>query len=425
MKNQRAIWLLLLANGISGVAQGISMLAVPWYFTGIIHSESLYGKVFLVTTFISMFWGLYAGTLIDRYDRKKIFLVLNLSGFVLLSAVTVWGFIAGQLPWQGVAAVFATTMFVYNIHYPNLYAFAQEITPKANYSRVTSLLEIQGQLAFTTAGACAAILLKGINGQLNFFGVEIPLPFHFSAWPVHEIFAINAITYLIAAFIISRIHSLSLVNTPHDLSSLTERLKTGVRFLKNHPLIFHFGNASLLVFLTIMVFNMYVMPIYVNGYLHQNGDVFAFGDMAFSFGALLAGFLTTKLFTDKTTVKGIIILSGVTGLMYAAMAGSKILFVFFFAQFIIGACNAAVRIMRVTYMFHHIPNRVIGRTGSIFFVVNVVLRMVLVGFFSLSFFHEANNILWAVLVLAVTCFAAVAVLAYNYRRLKNMPEVQA
>lgn len=425
MKNQRAIWLLLLANGISGVAQGISMLAVPWYFTGIVHQESLYGRIFLATTFVSMFWGLFAGTLIDRYERKKIFMAINLAGFTILGGITVWGFASGQLPWYGVAAVFATTMFIYNIHFPNLYAYAQEITPKEEYSRVTSLLEIQGQLAYTMSGGIAAILLKGIDGHFSFLGKDVQLPFHIPAWEIHEIFAINAITYLIASIIIWRIHSLSLVKDAYDLSPLSERLKTGVRFLKKHPLIFHFGNASLLVFLTIMVFSMYVMPVYVNSYLKQDGDVYAFGDMAFSFGALIAGFLTTKLFADKGAVRGIIILSAVAGIMYAGIVGSKLLAVFFFAQFIIGACNAAVRIMRVTYMFHHIPNRVIGRTGSIFFVVNVLLRMCLIALFSLPFFHEASNILWAVGALMVVCFTAVGILAYNYQRLMKMPEITA
>lgn len=161
MKNSRAIWLLLLANSISGVAQGISMLAIPWYFTGVIKSEGLFGKIFFVVTAISLLWGVYAGTLIDRYNRKHLFLWMNTAGFTMLAGVTLWGFTHGQLGWLPVAMVFGTTVFIYNIHFPNLYAFAQEITPRADYGRVTSLLEIQGQLTFATAGAFAAILLKG------------------------------------------------------------------------------------------------------------------------------------------------------------------------------------------------------------------------------------------------------------------------
>ena len=72
MQNKRAIGLLLLANSISGVAQGISMLAVPWYFTGIIHREELFGKAYFVVTTLSLLWGLYAGAIIDRYNRRRL-----------------------------------------------------------------------------------------------------------------------------------------------------------------------------------------------------------------------------------------------------------------------------------------------------------------------------------------------------------------
>ena len=106
MQNSRAIFLLLLANSVSGVAQGIAMLAVPWYFTGVIQSEGLFGKVYLWVTAISLFWGLYAGTIIDRYDRKKIFLGINLAGLTVISTITAIGFYQQSLHWFFVAVVF-------------------------------------------------------------------------------------------------------------------------------------------------------------------------------------------------------------------------------------------------------------------------------------------------------------------------------
>ncbi len=423
MKNSRAIFLLLLANSISGVAQGISMLAIPWYFTGVIHREELFGKAYFIITALSLFWGLYAGTLIDRYNRKKIFLVMNLSGLFILSAVTLVGFINGSLHWILVAGIFATTASIYNIHFPNLYAFAQEITVKEDYARVTSLLEIQGQITFTIAGAIAALLLNGVNHQFGFLGLNIPLPFEFRAWKIHEIFAVDAITYLIAFIIIYRIKSLPVVDKKIDTSHLRERIKTGFGFLKKHPLLFNFGNASLLVFLTILVFGTYVQPEYVDSFLHQRGDVYAFGDMTFSLGAVLAGFLTTKIFAEKNVVLGIILLSVISGAMYLVMASSNILLLFFAANFVIGACNAAIRIQRITYLFHHIPNNIIGRANSVFFVINVFLRLCLIGTFTFPFFHQGINILYAVAAMAFICFIGAVILFLNYKQLVTEPVV--
>ena len=423
MQNSRAIFLLLLANSISGVAQGISMLAIPWYFTGVIHREELFGKAYFIITALSLFWGLYAGTLIDRYNRKRIFLAMNLSGLFILSAVSLIGFKNDFLPWYLVALIFATTASIYNIHFPNLYAFAQEITDKKDYARVTSLLEIQGQITFTIAGAMAALLLNGVTQQSGVLSMHIPFPFEFRAWKIHEIFAVDAITYLIAFVIIYRIKSLPVVEKKIDTSHLRERIKTGFSFLKKNPLLFSFGNASLLVFLTILVFGTYVQPAYVNTFLHKGGDVYAFGDMTFSFGAVLAGFLTTKIFAEKNAVLGIILLSIVSGLMYFVMATNHFVLLFFAANFVIGACNAAIRIQRITYLFHHIPNHIIGRANSVFFMLNVFLRLCLIGAFTLPFFHQGINILYGVAGMGLICFAGAAILFMYYQSLINEPVV--
>jgi len=167
-----------------------------------------------------------------------------------------------------------------------------------------------------------------------------------------------------------------------------------------------------------------IQPVYVASFLHQTGDVYAFGDMAFSIGALLAGILTTRLFSEKHAVRGIIVLNFVAAAMYGLMAANKILFLFFAANFIIGACNSAVRIQRVTYMFHHVPNKVIGRTGSVFFAINVFLRLCVVALFGLPFFHLGSNILYAVIILAAICVSASLVLIFKYKELMHQPEIR-
>jgi MFS transporter, DHA3 family, macrolide efflux protein len=423
MKFSRAFILLSVANSISGIAQGISMMAIPWYFTAIIHQERLFGAVYLTVTFISLFWGMYSGTLVDKYSRKSIFLIVNLIGFINLLSVAIWGYWHHGLPWYLVGYVFANTVFIYNIHFPNLYAFAHEITPKQYYSRVTSQLEIQGQLCFTLAGGIGAILLQDIDHKVILFGWQVALPFAFKAWSIYRIFTIDAVAYLIALAIIYNIQSFSVVERHIDTGHLWQRIKSGFGFLRRHRLIFIFGNASFLVFLTIMVFSTYVQPAYVDSYMHKGADVFGFAEMLFSFGALLAGFLTTRIFGERKAVKGIIILSTLAGVMYAVLALQATLIILFLANFVIGACNAATRIQRVTYLFHHIPNRLMGRTNSVFFVINVLERLCLIGLFTLPFFHTGTYIIYAVVIMALICLAGALVLAANYKRLIAQPEI--
>ena len=163
--------MLLGANAISHFAQGISMLAIPWYFAKHLGASSTFASIYSVATFITLFWGLYAGTLIDRFPRKNIFLsICGISALVLLT-VSALGFAWGEIPMVGVAFVFCFTLFNYNIHYPTLYAFGQEITEKENYSKTNSLLEVMGQSINVLSGAFAVLLIEGVS--TDFLGMHI------------------------------------------------------------------------------------------------------------------------------------------------------------------------------------------------------------------------------------------------------------
>ena len=51
--------------------------------------------------------------------------------------------------------------------------------------------------------ALAVILLNGIDsGGLNFLGLHLNLPFEINAWPMHKIFAVDAVTYFLAFVLI-------------------------------------------------------------------------------------------------------------------------------------------------------------------------------------------------------------------------------
>ena len=265
--------------------------------------------------------------------------------------------------------------------------------------------------------------MKGLGNHIEIAGWAINLPFTIRAWKIHEIFAVDAATYLIAFAIIYRINSLPAQHKNIDTGSLRERIKTGFGFLRKHPLLFVFGNASLLVFLTIIIFGTYVQPVYVDSFLHRGGSTYALGDMAFSVGALLAGFLTTRIFGEKNAVFGIIALSIAAGCMYLCMAVNAIVLLFFMANFVIGACNAAIRIQRITYLFHHIPNHVIGRANSIFFVLNVLFRLCLIAVLTLPLFHQGTSIIYSLAILSGICCTGALVLVLQYKNLMHQPSV--
>ena len=117
------------------------------------------------------------------------FIIINIICGILIGSIAFYGIQIAYLPDLFVVFVFGITIFNYNVHYPNLYAFGQEITEPKNYGRLNSYIEVQGQVTSVLAGAFAAILLTGTtNNTLEIAGVSFLLPFNIEPWKIYEIF---------------------------------------------------------------------------------------------------------------------------------------------------------------------------------------------------------------------------------------------
>jgi DHA3 family macrolide efflux protein-like MFS transporter len=406
--------MLLLANAISGLAQGISMLAIPWYFSEIIGKPELFGWLYALTTFIMLFWGLYAGSLIDKHSRKRVFLGINLFGATLLSTVSLFGFITGDVGAVGAILVFSGTILIYNIHYPALYAFGQEITERKFYSRFTSTTEIVGQSTSIISGALGAILLSGFDGN-TYFPVIKP-------WTLHEIFLADAITYWIGIVLIAaiRYHPIAVRHT--ESGSVIKRIRIGVDFLKEHKLIFLFGNASYAIFIVLLVTVQQLLPVYTSNYLNAGPGIYAFAEMAYAVGAMLAGIGIIRLFRKKGLVAGVVAMMLITIVTYLIAGFSKSVELYLFLSVVLGITNAGARVLRTTWLFEHVPNQSIGRVSSVFQSINILHRVALSAVCSLPFFHAGTNIRFAYVLCAAIVLVYAIPLVLNYRQLAAMKE---
>jgi len=419
VKNKQAIFLLFLANIISGIAQGISMIAIPWYFVKIVSRPEVFANSYLLITFLTLFWGLYAGTLIDRYSRKKLFVIINVVCGILIGAIAFYGNYVSSLPDILVILVFGITIFNYNVHYPNLYAFGQEITEPKNYGKLNSYIEVQGQVTSVLAGAFAAILLTGTNNNsLEIGGLTFFLPINIEAWDIYEIFLLDAATYVAVIFIFMLIRYTPIAKEKIHKDGLFDRLKGGFKYLRDYPIIFVFGLVSYMLFAFTLVEIHVVLPLYVKNFLEMGGNVFASAEIYYSFGAIFSGLLILRLFKKFNTVAGVIILMLIVACAFYLMFIFKILWVFFLGNFLLGITNAGVRILRTTYIFNHVPNNLIGRAGSVFNTLNIVVRMLLIGLFTFSFFQIGDNIRFGYLVGVMMMMLSVVVLTIWYKRIR-------
>jgi DHA3 family macrolide efflux protein-like MFS transporter len=393
--------LLFLANAISGFSQGLSMLAIPWYFARN-NQSSTFTFAYGIITLIVLVFGLYAGTLVDRFSRKRNFLATNLVCGILIFAIATAGYYNQSLPSFFVIAVFAITLLNYNIHYPTLYAFAHEITPPENYQKVNSWIEVVGQSTSILSGALAALLLDGVNpatGKLAGFSINFHL--HIPQWEIWEIFMLDAITYFIASLLIANIKYTPHLKTNIELGSVFKRIKSGFAYLKLHRNLLLFGVFSYAVFATVLICIHSLLPIYVEKHLQEDGSVFAMADLIYAIGALGAGLFAGKVFGSNQTLKAVIGLTFLAALLFLWGYLAKEVWVIYVFCILLGFSNAGIRVLRLTYFFQHIPNEVMGRVNSIFNMSNVLTRSLFIFLFALPFFTSATGVLYAFLTLSV------------------------
>ncbi len=395
------------------------MMSIPYYFNKI-GDYSFFSLSLTVITLVSLFWALYAGSIIDGFNRKDVFLGTNFVGGIVILSIASLGFKEGELTNILIILVYALTMFGYVIHYPNLYAFSQELSEPKDYTKITSLIEIVGQSTVMGSAIMGTMLLKGIT--------DFHVPFSNSVitierWEIHEIFLFDAIAYFVSFLIILLIkYSPNMKLVISDEGSLYERLKTGYMYLKNNQLVALFGICSFTIFIVVYIEQFALMTPYVLNHLHEDAPVLGLTELMYGLGALFSGVIIQTLFSKMPVLKAVVLLTFATGAIFLLSSMTCAIIVFINVAFLKGFTNASSRIFRVTYLFSLIPNELAGRVNSFFNVMNTVFRLIFLSMFTLPFFMEGSNVVYAYGILAVFCFIAGVVLLIYYKQFSQLTE---
>lgn len=391
------------------------MLAIPWYLIQQPGGKWLNATMVAAVTFLSLFWGLYAGTLVDRYNRKSIFLTLqSIDGSLLLGAAAI-GFSLGYMPLVAIIGVYLLTIFTYNVHYPNLYAFVQELFEPAFYAKVNSAIEIQGQTTNFLGMMVGGILLSG-TGDIGWW----PEAWQFASWPLEQIFLLDGSTYVLGAFLIRMIPYTPSKNKRIDKGAVFDRLRQGYMYLQDHRSLFVFGLASYVVFFSLLVMVQVAAPVYVNDYLQKPAYILSSFKGIYALGAVSAGLIGLSSFIRRyNLIRQVTFLVGSAGILYLGLALQESVGFLLFAAYFLGIANAGTRILRITYLVRLVPNYIIGRVNSIFAVLNVMMRVSFISLLATPFFaDDANggNIVYAMLLLGLVMFTAVGFLLKFFPR---------
>lgn len=419
MRNKKALTLLFIANIVAGVAQGVSFVAVPVYFTyqatgkGV-SLEAYWAISVAVIWVLGLFWRLYAGALIDGFRRKDVFLGTNFFAGLIVLSVGLLGYYESIMPPVLAALVYGTTLFAYFIHFPNLYAYVQEICDPEEYSKWTRYIEISGQLTRMTAGVLGGVL----TGGFIISGME--------KWGIHEVFLLNGVAHFLAFGIILFIKAdaKQVIHDPDEAEkkviTIADSLALGMAYLRKNPVILVFGIVSSAVLITFTAFTSNSLPVYVKNYLGlgeaSNESVVYVSEFWYGAGALACAFMLRVLFKNMKIPMAVILLLALTCLCYFTLYLTRDNYILFVAMMLVGFADAGTRIYRVLYMYDKVPNRLLGRVQSIFAIPQTLITVGFIVFFGTPYFLTGQNIAEVFMILGSFIGLCVLVVASIYKK---------
>jgi hypothetical protein len=229
-------------------------------------------------------------------------------------------------------------------------------------------------------------------------------------WSLEAIFALDGLTYLIAALLISQIRYVASGAGRAESGTFFQRMSACISFVREQPLLMAFGSFSNVVFVAVSVQLHTLMPSYLLNQLKSGPFLTGAAQAVFAAGALLAGITARRLFTGLSTPQSVILLMAMAGCSFTTLAISSSTFLFCLFCFITGFANTGIRIFRLTWLLKQVPNYLMGRINSLFTLTNTAMRAFLSLLFSQEYFTTGSHVTVPFLIIGVYVVASATVI---------------
>lgn len=345
----QGLFIVWLGQMVSGVASSITFFALPaWILSRTESSGNALGS------WESIFFGsylaviLFAGVLIDRYNRKGMMLVYDILSLIAVATLLVFENAGILTVWHiYIAAIFQGVGFAFQS--PSYSAAITTMVSKKHYVRANGFISLLDHAPGVFGPVLAVLLIRNIG--------------------LSGILTINLLTYIIS------ISALLIVRVPQPVQTLEgesshskffQEAMYGVRYILQRPgllglqLIFLFGN-----FFSGMALS--VTSLYTMISLRTGGDPSAAGaaQSAAALAAIVAGAFLTIIGGIKRPVRAILmgwILSSLFGLTLFGISGLLVLWVI--AAIVDAIFEPVVNVSMDTFLQTKVPPDVQGRVFS-------------------------------------------------------------
>jgi len=364
MQNQKNFTTFLWgAPFIGSIGRSMYDIAIIWLILDITNSEKLTGLIAMTTYLPAIFFGLFAGALVDMYSKTKVMAFATSMQAIAVLGVPLFLLFDIRLAWVIMILAFFHNGFSLPF-IPAFNAYLPTQIEKDKLLKANSIVNIAWQMAVFIGPIVAAYALTIIS--------------------IEYLFYVTVICYIITAFVIINAPKDEVDKENVDFSNILKKTYQGLVYLNNKKTL------RFIIILTILS-NLFVMgpaivgiPILVKMALGGTASNFAICEAIVGLGMLL-GTTFVYNFGDKFThgklfLTGLFI-DGASFCLYYLIENMTQMYVLSFCH---GIGIPLLIISRVAMMQKNIPEKLLGRIFSIISISIISMTAVSSGIIGLA-----------------------------------------
>jgi DHA3 family macrolide efflux protein-like MFS transporter len=345
---------------VDTIGSSLTSLAASFLIYRETGSAASVGLMLIATAAPSLLVGLFAGVIVDRYDRKRIMILANLSRAILVFLIPF--LVPLNVVWLYI--LIALTSTVGQFFDPAHESVLPEVAPDEELAAANSLMAISS-FGSTAIGFAASGLLASL-GDLR--------------WA----FYVDAVTFLLSAIFIALIDIKPLVvETKTNISVVVSNLQSGLRYLFDTPILHSLFLVSIPVLIAFGLTNSILLP-FANRALGMNDFQFGIQEgvtsVGFVIGSLAMAGVAGRLYEGQWLTIGFIGM-GLVGIAYSQATSIPVAITILLVS---GMMNAPSSIARRLVIQRHSPREMRGRVSSAFFVARDTLFLIGMGLAALA-----------------------------------------
>ena len=340
---------------ISTIGTALSSLAASIYVFRLTDSALSVGLMLMATAAPSLLVGLFAGVFVDRYDRKKIMIIADLTRAVLVFLVPF--LVPLNIIWLYI--IIMLTSAIGQFFDPAHESVLPEVASDEELAAANSLMAISS-FGSTAIGFAASGLIA-------------------SAADISWAFYIDAATFIASALCVYLI-SIKPFSAEDEtsVSIVINNLRAGVRQLFNTPILRSLLTAQVPVLIAFGLSNALLLPFAIRA-LSATEFEYGIQEGMTSIGFVIGSLLMANLF-DRMREGVWIAVSylgmAIMGMIYSALHSIPLAILFITIS---GFFNAPSSIGRRIVVQRNTPREMRGRVNSVFFVARDVLFLIGMG----------------------------------------------